>query len=211
MAFNFGTLPLTGPVQGGFQLGAAAPVSAGALPIAPGVAPPSGGGGFDIGAALGLIQNLAQPQGLGLTGPPPGQGQSTSRSQPGTTRSPTRSRSGGSGGGSQTSRRSTFDANLFNSSFRGQTGNRAQEIARLVGGTVTNQGIEQGPEFIDSDQFDRVNTTITIGGRPFSFTQLENALVNRGVAGLANTLALEGGVTNQFTNDNATAGSFGRF
>lgn len=212
-------LPLTNIPQGeGFQLGAGGGPQRAALPV------PSTsdltqalgqGGGVDIGALLGLLQSLSPPAtgsqrfagDLGLTGPT----QDGAPAPGGSRRPPPRSRAASGprpakrfpSGGSSTS--------VFQAPLRGGTLSRAQEIANLVGGTVATQGLTKGPADTDSDLFDRVNTVINIGGKDFTFNQLEIALQNRGTAGLANTLALEGGVTNQFTNDNATAGKFGKF
>ena len=233
--FGFGLPPRIGQQQGGgFQLGQSnrqvAPLPVGA---APNLATSLGqGGGIDPGSILALLQSIGSqaPQnspvfqgGLGLTTPlsntgrecPPGtidaQGLCIPDIRPplGGGNAPSRKGSTPNRSSGAAFQRNTPEA--FQGGITGNTLTRAQEIARLVGGTVGSQGVEDEGQFISDTQRNRVDTTIMIDGRPFSFTQLENALVNRGTAGLANTLALGGGITNQFTNDNATAGRFGRF
>lgn len=232
-------LPLTTKIpQSGFQLGAGSQNPSAGLPL-PNTPDLSsllgGGGGGGAGEILGLVSMLQSLVGAGggRSGGLPSLGLTTPLSQGGGLReesvndprrlqndprvsTPSRQvgRTPSNSGPNDPRSGQSFRQNpppAFQGSFRGGTAGRAQEIARLVGGTVTNAGLEVGPQFTDSDQFNRANATITVNGQVFSFTQLENALVNRGINGLANTLALEGGITNQFTNDNATAGQFGRF
>lgn len=196
------------------------------------------GGGVDIGALLGFLQSLSSPAtdsqrfagDLGLTGPTQGEAPVASLALPApvaspapasspapeiSRRPPPRSRAASGPRPARPSPRrfpsSGSSTSVFQAPLRGGTLSRAQEIANLVGGTVATQGLTRGPADTDPDLFDRVNTVINIGGKDFTFNQLEIALQNRGTAGLANTLALEGGITNEFTNTNATAGSFGKF
>ncbi len=212
-------LPLTNKPQGeGFQLGmGGGPQGTAPLPVPEmaGLAQALGqGGGVDIGALLGFLQSLGTPASgnqrfagdLGLTGPaqdgaPPAPDR----------RAPPRSRSARSPAARSRFPSSGSSTSVFQAPLEGGTLSRAQEIANLVGGTVNTQGLQRTPADTNPDLFDRVNTTITIGGKDFTFNQLEIALQNRGKAGLANTLALEGGITNDFTNTNATAGSHGKF
>ncbi len=211
-------LPLTTQLpQQGFQLGGGGQQTA-PLPVPAGgdlAGLLSGGGGAgEILSLISMLQSMQQqtpqavPQAqeplLNLTGPVDGQ------------KPPPRSRT------AQTPRATALSTPSsgftrsntpapFQGGITGNTTQRAQEIARLVGGTVGSQGIKNEGQFISPTQQNRVDTTIIINGKPFSFTQLEIALLNRGTNGLANTLALEGGITNEFTNANATAGPHGKF
>lgn len=222
MAFSFAG-PLGQGRQQGFQLGqgGAAPAALPTAAVPDLAALLQGGGGVDIGSIVALLQGLVPDGGgFGLTGPVqqasphlPSRSRTANTAPPPEAHGqpPSRSRTANQPSGDTGFPKSGSSTSVFQAPLQGGTLSRAQEIARLVGGTVGTQGNQASPADTDPTLFSRVNSTITIDGKVFTFNQLEIALQDRGTAGLANMLALEGGITNQFTNDNATAGSFGRF